>query len=78
MGRVRLQKGSEEFELFQDYWNLLQENWEIEDNNAYWQKAIADSDAFYRKYQTPFARDLAVAYMNELERRFKQQNVENC
>ena len=71
MGRVKLQKGSEEFELFQDYWNLLQEYWGVEENDAYWQKAIADNDAFYQKYKTPFARDLAVAYMTELERRFK-------
>lgn len=69
MGRMKLQKGSKEFELFQDYWNLLQENWIVEDTDAYWEKAIADSDAFYHKYKTPFAKELSVACMNELERR---------
>jgi len=72
MGRIKLLKGSEEFELFQDYWELLQENWGTEETDAYWQKAIADSESFYQKYKTPFAKDLAVAYMSELERRGKE------
>lgn len=30
---------------------------------------MKDSDAFYQKYKTPFARELSIAYINELERR---------
>lgn len=73
MGKVKLLKGSEEFEMFQDFWKLLQENWQIEDNDAYWQKVIADSGAFYNRYETPFAKELSIAYMSELERRAKHE-----
>lgn len=71
MGKTRLLKGSEEFEMFQDYWKLIQENWKTEENDRYWQKVTSDCDSFYQKYQTPFAKELAVAYLNELERRDK-------
>lgn len=69
MEKTRLLKGSEEFEMFQDYWKLLQENWKTENNSGYWGKVMKDSDAFYQKYKTPFARELSIAYINELERR---------
>lgn len=71
MGKVRLQKGSEEFEMFQDYWNMYQEHLAVERTDSYWEKAAEDSRLFYEKHNTPFARELAVAYMNELERRGK-------
>lgn len=71
MGKVKLQRGGEEFELFQDYWKLYQEHLAVEDSEAYWEKALEGGQAFYQKYKTPFAKDLAVAYMSELERRAK-------
>ena len=73
MGKVKLQKGSEEFEMFQDYWKLLQENWGVEDTGGYWEKVLADSDAFYQKYQTAFSKDLTLAYISELERKTKHE-----
>ena len=71
MGRVRLLKGSEEFEMFQDFRKLLQDHWEVEKTDEYWQKVIAESDSFYRKYQTEFSKDLVLAFVNELERKMK-------
>ena len=73
MANIRLQKGTEEFEMFQDYWKLLQENWGVEDNDAYWDKVVRDCDLFYQKYQTSFAKELVLAYMNELERKYKNE-----
>lgn len=69
MGRINLQKGSEEFELFRDFWNLLQENWDVEDSDTYWQKVVDDCHAFYQKYNSPLAKELAIVYADELERR---------
>lgn len=69
MALVRLQKGSEEFEMFRDYWNMLEGNWGIENAEEYWEKVVNDTDSFYQKYKTEFAKELAVAYLNELERR---------
>lgn len=71
MAKQILIKGSEEFEMFRDYWTLIQENWITEEVDGYWEKVSNDSDSFYKKYNTQFAKDLAVAYVNELERRYK-------
>lgn len=71
MSAIKLQKGTEEFEMFRDYWKMLEENWGVEDSEAYWNKVIEDTDAFYRKYETEFSKELALALINELERRTK-------
>lgn len=75
MAAVKLQRGSEEFQMFQDYWKLLQENWYVDDTDEYWEKVIADSKAFWHKYQTAFAKDLAVAGITELERRSSPSEI---
>ena len=71
MGNVKLLKGSEEFEMFQDYWKLMQSVWNVEDTKEYWNKVIKDIDRFHSKYQTEFSKELSLALANELERRAK-------
>lgn len=73
MSAIKLQKGTEEFEMFRDYWKMLEGNWGIEDSEAYWNKVIEDTDAFYRKYETEFSKELALALINELERKAKNE-----
>ena len=73
MSAIKLQKGTEEFEMFRDYWKMLEENWGVEDSEAYWNKVIEDTDAFYRKYETEFSKELALALINELERKAKDE-----
>ena len=73
MSEIKLQKGTEEFEMFLDYWKMLEENWGVEDSEAYWNKVIEDTDAFYRKYETEFSKELALALINELERKAKDE-----
>ena len=71
MGSVKLLKGSEEFEMFQDYWKMMQSVWSVENTKEYWEKVVEDTDRFYRKYQTEFSKELALALANELERKAK-------
>ena len=73
MSAIKLQKGTEEFEMFRDYWKMLEENWGVEDSDAYWDKVIGDTDAFYRKYGTEFSKELALALINELERKARNE-----
>lgn len=71
MSAIKLQKGTEEFEMFRDYWKMLEENWGVEDTEIYWNKVIEDTKAFYGRYQTEFSKELALTLINELERRAK-------
>mgnify|MGYP006972147189 CR=1 FL=1 len=38
-----------------------------------WEKVVEDTDRFYRKYQTEFSKELALALANELERKAKHE-----
>ena len=73
MGSVKLLKGSEEFEMFQDHWKMMQSVWSVENTKEYWEKVVEDTDRFYRKYQTEFSKELALALANELERKAKHE-----
>ena len=57
--------------MLQDYWKLMQEYWEPENNDIYWEKLIAAANIFYKNYQTPFAKALAVALVEEANRKGK-------
>ena len=63
MGSVKLLKGSEEFEMFQDYWKMMQSVWSVENTKEYWEKVVEDTDRFYRKYQTEFSKELALSIL---------------
>ena len=76
MGSVKLLKGSEESEMFQDYWKMMQSVWSVENTKEYWEKVVEDTDRFYRKYQTEFSKELALALANELERKATFHEVE--
>ena len=51
--------------LFQDYWNLCQSVWAPDETDSYWQEAVRRIEAFCEKYGTEFAKDLALALLND-------------
>lgn len=73
MAKKNIQSGTEEFELFRDFWNLYKENAIVENNDAYFEKVIQDTEKFYQKYKTPFAKELGIAVVNEMERKWKSE-----
>lgn len=52
---------------------MMQSFWNVEDTQEYWEKVAEGTDRFYRKYQTEFSKELALALVNELERRAKHE-----
>ena len=62
-------KGSSEWMMFMDYWALCQKYWEPDDNDDYWESVVKETDVFYRKYNSEFAKLLALTLVNELERK---------
>lgn len=59
-------------EVFTDYWKLCQALWEPEQEDEYWEDVMHQIDFFYKKYKTPFAKYLAVALANDLDRRSRE------
>ena len=66
-------KGSEEWLMFMDYWALCQKYWEPDDNDDYWESVVKETDVFYRKYNSEFAKSLALTLVNELERKSRSR-----
>ena len=62
-------KGSSEWMMFMDYWALCQKYWDPDDNDDYWKSVVKETDVFYRKYNSEFAKSLALTLVNELERK---------
>lgn len=73
MAATKFAKGSEEWQMFNDYWRLCQEIWIVEDSDEYWEDVVYKANQFYKKYNTEFSKELALALTEELERKQKQQ-----
>ena len=62
------EKGSQEWMMFAEYWELCHKHWIIKDKDEYWDAVIRDMAVFSKKYQKePLARKLALAFLTSLE-----------
>lgn len=77
MAGAKFAKGSEEWQMFKDYWLLCKKYWEPENNDAYWEEVVKDTDKFYKKYNSDFSRALALALVHELELKIKKRRMGN-
>lgn len=75
--RVQLKNDTEEFKLFMDFWNIMQEVWGIEDTKEYADNAIKVMDTFLERHKTPFAEELIRCLLNELNRKNQTRGKEN-
>lgn len=72
MAGKKIVKGSEEWQMFQDFWELAQEIWEPEDTDEYWELVGEKTKEFYEKYRTPYACGFAVGLVNTLDEVWKE------
>lgn len=73
MAGKKIVKGSEEWQMFQDFWKLAQEIWEPEDTDEYWESVDKKTKVFYEKYHTLYAREFAIGITNALDRVHKDR-----
>ena len=72
MGEVTFNKNSKEWGMFVDYWQFVQKYYIPETPDAWWEELIREADKLARKYgNTQFIRDLVLAHVNDVERRWK-------
>lgn len=67
--RVKLGKETPEFQLFMDFWNMMQEVWGIEDTVEYRNHATDVMNKFLIKHDKPMAYGLNRVLLDELNRR---------
>lgn len=66
-------KSTIEFAIYADIWNFHKRYYEVSDSNDYWEAAVKDANALYKKYNdSKFAKSLVMAVMDELERKAKE------
>ena len=79
MAEVKFVKGSEEWQMFMDYWALCQKYWEPEDSDEWWEEVLHEIDVFAKKYvSTVFVRGLCMAFVDELEAKHKSSKRNSC
>lgn len=66
----RFVKGTEEYELFNDFWKLCQSFWVPEDTDE-WRKELHNALEKFSK-NGAFAEYLVVAFLREVERKYKE------
>ncbi len=50
MAYKKITKQDREFQMFQDFWKILQNHYITENTKEYWDSVLNDTDAFIRKY----------------------------
>lgn len=69
----KFEKGTKEYQMFLDFWNLCQKHWEPERSDEYWNLLIADVDDFVKRHKTCLmASYLGLALINTQEERTKE------
>ena len=73
MASVKFSKGSEEWQMFIDYWNLCQKHWQVESTDEYWENLIDDCNEFCEKYKDyKLSREIARGFCNAQEKNLKE------
>ena len=71
---VKFGKGSEEWMMFTDFWQLCQKYWETENNDSYWDNLMKDANLFYEKYKDiTLSEKLTMAFIDTQEIKFKEK-----
>ena len=74
MASKKFNKGSEEWMMFTDFWNLCQKYWILEDTDEYWESVISSTNEFYEKYNNiPLSKRLALAFIDAMEDVFRKR-----
>ena len=77
MAEVKFSKGSEEWQMFMDYWALCQKYWDPvpEDSDAFWTECIREFTEFEEKFSVinsiPFelSKNWAITIVEYLDKR---------
>lgn len=71
--KKNIEKGSEEWQFFQDFWRFRQKYYEPEERDEWFEEIVAESTKLYAKYQNTdfkdFAKALIIAHIDDVDRR---------
>ena len=59
---MALEKGTEEWMFWSEFFQLCKKHWEVSGNDEYWDKLAKESGELYDKYQTIFAKHMLLGF----------------
>ena len=72
MAEQKFQKGSEEWMMFQEYYQIVQRFYLPEESDKYWEELHESVTTFEKKYSIPLAKYLAVAMYKAMDEVFNK------
>ena len=67
MASKKFAKGSDEWMMFMDFWNLCQKFWISEDADEYYEQLIKENNFFYEKYKhLKLSKEIASAFLQAM------------
>ena len=76
MANKRFEKGSEEWEFFQEFWKFVQDNFIPENNQKYWDDLTETASNIDAKYSTKLSYYMINSYLEYLDDKSKEVNHE--
>ena len=74
MSEKKFIKGSEEWIIFMDFWEISQKYWNVEGTDEYWRTFISDVDKMCEKHNNNFfVKKILFALMDYLEYKYKNK-----
>lgn len=70
--RKELKKGDKEYEMFNDYWQIIKQFNIPESKDEYWKSLVDAVDEFCKKYDGKYARDIMLSFMESRETMWKE------
>lgn len=70
---MALEKGTKEWQMFGDFFQLCKKYWDVEETDEYWENLINDNNDFYNKYKDiTLSEKLAIAFSETQEEIMKK------
>lgn len=65
--KKKIEKGTEEFVMFSDFYKIIQDYYIVENSDKFFEEVKEKMDEFHKKYQNiPIAKHLAIAILDNL------------
>lgn len=76
MASKSLTKDTPEYQMFGEYYQVVQKYYTFETTDEYWDALVKECDEFYRKWKdsVPLSRELAKALINYQERMYRGES----
>lgn len=71
---MALEKGTEEWMFWSDFFQFCKKYWNVESRNEYWESLIRESEELNSKYNTLFSRKFIIAFLSMQSEIYKNMN----